>query len=269
MSKLGNVAVITGAASGIGCGLARIALERGMRLVLADIDAAALEAFAATLDGEVSTFTVDVRDPASVEALARHSYDTYGQVDLLFNNAGVLIGGKSWEIPSERWAHQLQVNVLGVVHGMAAFIPRMIAAGGPARVVNTASIGGLITAPYLAPYSASKFAVVALSESLALELQIEGAPIGASVLCPGPVRTEIFRETTSMTGASASEQTLAMMRDHTSQGLDPDELARRAFAGIDEGKFWIIPQPEYLDDTLRQRVEGILARQNPTMGLPA
>lgn len=269
MSDAGKVAVITGAASGIGCGLARASLARGMRLVLADIDSAALEAFAATLDGEVSTFAVDVRDPASVEALAEHAYATFGQVDLLFNNAGVLIGGKSWEIPAERWAWQLQVNVLGVVHGIASFVPRMIAAGRPARVINTGSMASFLASPYLAPYTASKFAVLAISETLALELQSENAPVSVSVLCPGPVQTEIFRETVSMADDTVSDRTVGMMRNITvNQGITPDELARRAFAGIDDGLFWIIPQPEILDENYRTRVDNMLARRNPTMAMP-
>ncbi|WOK36445.1 SDR family NAD(P)-dependent oxidoreductase [Sphingomonas sp. C3-2] len=263
------MAVITGAASGIGSGLARAALARGMRVVLTDIDGAALERFAATLEGVVSTCTVDVRDPASVEALAAHAYATFGQVDLLFNNAGVLIGGKSWEIPAERWAWQMQVNVMGVIHGIASFLPRMMAAGRPARVINTGSMASFIASPYLAPYSASKFAVLAISETLALELQSEQAPVSVSILCPGPVQTEIFRETVGMKADTVSDKTVGMMRDITvNQGISPDELARRAFAGIDEDQFWIIPQPEILDTLYRQRADNMLSRRNPSIAMP-
>lgn len=264
MTNAGEVAVITGAASGIGCGLARVALNRGMKVVLADIDAHRLAAFAASLDGDVACFATDVASAASVRALADFAYDTFGQVDLLFNNAGVLIGGKSWEIPAERWEWLMRVNVLGVVHGISAFVPRMIAANHPARVVNTASIGGLLASPLLAPYSASKFAVVSLTEALAVELQLEQAPVTASVLCPGPVQTDIFRETETMTGEAGIVEAVAQMRDYTIQGgITPDELARRAFAGIDAGEFWLIPQPETVDDVFRERVNNVLNRRNP------
>lgn len=269
MNRMEQVAVITGAASGIGSGLARAALARGMRVVLADIDNAALQQFAATLEGTVSTCAVDVRDPASMEALAAHAYATFGQVDLLFNNAGVLIGGKSWEIPAERWSWQMQVNVLGVVHGIASFVPRMMAAGRPARVINTGSMASFLASPYLAPYSASKFAVLAISETLALELQAEQAPVSVSVLCPGPVQTEIFRDTVSMTADTVSDKTVGMMRDITvNQGITPDELASRAFAGIDDDQFWIIPQPDILDTLYRQRVDNMLARHAPSIAMP-
>ena len=269
MNRSEQVAVITGAASGIGSGLARAALARGMRVALADIDEAALQTFAGTLDGPVSLCTVDVRDPASVEALADHAYAAFGQVDLLFNNAGVLIGGKSWDIPADKWTWQLQVNVLGVVHGIASFVPRMIAAGRPARVINTGSMASFIAAPYMGPYSASKFAVLAISETLALELQGEQAPVSVSVLCPGPVQTDIFRETVTMQDDTTSDRTVSMMRDITvNQGITPDELAARAFAGIDEEQFWIIPQPDPLDTLYRQRAEAMLERRNPGIAMP-
>ena len=265
-SRLGQVAVITGAASGIGSGLARAALDRGMKLVLADIDGKALDDFASGLGGDVSTRIVDVRDPLSVAGLADHAYATFGQVDLLFNNAGVLVGGKSWEIPADRWIWQLQVNVQGVVNGIASFVPRMIAAGRPSRVVNTGSMASFLASPYLAPYAASKFAVLAISEALALELEMEKAPVSVSVMCPGPVRTEIFRETECLTGDAVSDRTVGLMRDITvNQGISPDELACRAFADIDEGQFWIISHPELLDAAYRQRVDNMLARRAPSM----
>lgn len=267
--RIGDVAVITGAASGIGSALARAALERGMRVVLADIDTVALETFAQTLEGEVATLRVDVSDPSSVEQLAEFSYDRFGQVDLLFNNAGVLIGGKSWEIPSARWEWQMRVNVLGVVHGIASFVPRMSQSAKGGRIINTGSIGGFLTAPYLAPYNATKFAVVSISEALAMEVQSEGLPVEVSVLCPGPVRTEIFRETVGMNNDAVSDRTVSAMRNFvTGQGLSPDELARRAFDGIDAGLFWIIPQPEMLDEPYRQRVEELIARKNPSIIMP-
>lgn len=264
MTQPGDVAVITGAASGIGRGLARIALARQMRVVLADIDRDTLHDLAASLQGDVTVVPVDVADAAAVDALAVIAYDTYGQVDLLFNNAGVLLGGRSWDIPAARWEWLIRVNVLGVVHGIASFVPRMIKANRPARVINTASVGGLLASPLLAPYSASKFAVVALTEALAVELSLASAPVAASVLCPGPVKTEIYRETLSMPGDTDSITAVERMRDYTfGTGISPDELARRAFAGIDAEQFWIITHPEMVDDAYRRRSNAILERTIP------
>lgn len=258
------VAVITGAASGIGGGLARVALERGMRVILADRDEGRLNAFAATLSGDFIVCATDVTCPEQVERLATLSFDHFGRVDKLFNNAGVLVGGKSWEIPADRWNWVMQVNIMGIVHGVASFLPKMVATDRPCQIINTASVGGFLASPLLAPYSASKFAVVSMTEALAVELQIEGYKVSAALLAPGPVRTDIFRETTRMTSDEHISATVGQMRDYTyGEGIDPEELARRAFAGIDAGHFWLIPQPEVLDDMYRDRLEKLFARETP------
>jgi NAD(P)-dependent dehydrogenase (short-subunit alcohol dehydrogenase family) len=262
----GGVAVITGAASGIGTGLARKALALGMRVVLADVQEKALHEFAAGLRGEVLAVPTDVADAASVERLAQRAYETFGQVDLLFNNAGVLTTGYVWEIEPERWKRSLDINVYGVLHGLRSFVPRLLAAGRPAHIVNTASVGGFLPSPLMGPYSVSKFAVVALSESLRAELEMLRAPVGVSLLAPGPVKTGIFNNPFGAKAGAAAQAFVDNMRAMLEQhGLTPDQFAERVFSGVQAGQYWLIPQPEAFDELFRQRSEGILARTNPRM----
>jgi NAD(P)-dependent dehydrogenase (short-subunit alcohol dehydrogenase family) len=262
----GGVAVITGAASGIGTGLARKALALGMRVVLADINAAQLQAFADTLKGEVLAVPTNVADPAAVEALAERAYAAFGQVDLLFNNAGIMATGFSWEIEPARWQRMLDVNFNGVLHGIRSFVPRLLKAGRPAHIVNTASVGGFLPSPLMAPYSATKFAVVALTESLSGELQMLQAPIGVSLLAPGPVDTGIFNDPFGADIPAAVQGFVDTLRGMLSQhGLSPDAFAELVFAGLAKGQYWLLPQPEAIDEQLRQRTETILARQNPRL----
>jgi NAD(P)-dependent dehydrogenase (short-subunit alcohol dehydrogenase family) len=260
----GGVAVITGAASGIGTGLARKARALGMRLVLADVQERSLRDFAATLGGEVEAVPTDVADPAAVERLAERAYARFGQVDLLFNNAGVLTTGFSWEIEPGRWQRSLEINVHGVLHGLRSFVPRLLRAGRPAHIVNTASVGGFLPSPLMAPYSVSKFAVVALTESLRGELEMLQAPVGVSLLAPGPVKTGIFNDPFGPQAGPAAKAFVDNMRSMLEQhGLTPDQFAEPVFAGIAAGQYWLIPQPEAFDEAFRQRNEGILARSNP------
>jgi NAD(P)-dependent dehydrogenase (short-subunit alcohol dehydrogenase family) len=262
----GGVAVITGAASGIGAGLARRALALGMRVVLADVQAQALQAFAAGLRGEVLAVPTDVADAEAVERLAQRAYAAFGEVDLLFNNAGVLSTGHVWEIEPERWKRSLDINVHGVLHGLRSFVPRLLQAGRPAHIVNTASVGGFLPSPLMAPYSASKFAVVALTESLRAELEMLQAPVGVSLLAPGPVKTGIFDHPFGAQPGAAAQAFVDNMRAMLEQhGLTPDQFAERVFAGVAAGQYWLIPQPEAFDEPFRRRSEGILARATPRM----
>ena len=254
-----GVAVITGAASGIGAGLARHAAGRGMIVVLADRDVARLDAVALEIGELAIAVPTDVASPAALEALAERAFAA-GPVDLLFNNAGVLTTGLSWEIPADKWRQAVEVNVLGMVNGLRAFVPRLIAADRPARIVNTASVGGFLPSPLMAPYSATKFAVVALTESLAGELAMQPSQVKVSLLAPGPVKSEIFREDAS----AASREFLGTMRSMLDvHGIGPDAFAARVFAGIDRGDYWIIPQPETFDDGFRARNDAITARTAP------
>jgi NAD(P)-dependent dehydrogenase (short-subunit alcohol dehydrogenase family) len=260
----GGVAVITGAASGIGTGIAHKALKLGMKVVLADIQEKALNYFAATLEGEVVTVPTDVSDAASVEALAERAYAEFGAVDLLFNNAGVMATGLSWEIEPARWERSIGVNFNGVLHGIRSFVPRLLKANRPAHIVNTSSVGGFLPSPMMAPYSVTKFAVVALTEAVRGELEMLKAPIGISLLAPGPVTSGIFNDPFGAVVRPEVQQFVDYLRVLlTENGLSPDEFAELIFGGIQDGKFWIIPQPHAFDEGFRKRVEDILARRNP------
>lgn len=258
-----TVTVITGAASGIGAGLARLAAAKGMQVVLADRDLAGLEQVAQAIKaggGTALAVPTDVTEQASLNALADHAYTAFGQVDLLFNNAGVLSTGNCWEISEAQWQQSWQVNVNGIVNGLRAFVPRLLKADRPARIINTASVGGFMPSPYMAPYTATKFAVVALTESLASELAAVNPQIKVSLLAPGPVKTAIFRETPTQ----ASTQFHGMMTSLLEQnGLSSDEFALRVFAAIARGDYWIVPQPEMLDPLLQTRSKMIESRSDP------
>lgn len=262
----GGVAVITGAASGIGSGLARHAQTRGMRVVVADVDDVALQALAESLPGEVVPVVTDVTDPASVEQLAQRSYEAFGQVDLLFNNAGIMGTGNTWEIGLERWKRVMEVNVYGILHGIHSFVPRLLKAARPARIVNTASIGGFLPSPLMSPYSASKFAAVALTESLCCELQLLKAPVGVSLLAPGPVKTGIFSDPFDGEANAATKAFVDNMVTMTEQfGLTPDEFAVRVFESIEAGNYWLIPQPETFDEPFTARNTLISSRSQPAI----
>lgn len=271
----GRVAVITGASSGIGAGLARRAAALGMKLVLADIAAERLAEFAGELSAtgaEVTAVVTDVADPASVTALADTAYTRFGTVDLLVNNAGIMAMGYAWEIPADRWDAMLRVNIGGYVNGIRAFVPRMLERGERGEkswVVNVSSIGGLLPSPLMAPYSVTKFGVLALTESLHYEMRMKGAPVQVSVVTPGSVKSEIFRaarpgETAPPEIAAFNAQLQQLADEH---GLTPEEHAERVFDMVAEGKYWAIPQPEQLFPALQPRTDMILGQVNPELRL--
>src|SRR5271170_2541366 len=189
----GKVAVITGGASGIGRAVADRAAAEGMKVVLADIEEGPLKAAVddlTTHGADALGVVTDVADAASVRALRDRALDRFAAVHLVHNNAGIGLGGPIWEVSEADWRWILGVNLWGVVHGVAAFTPLLIEQG-EGHIVNTASVAGLIAAPFLGPYNATKQAVVAISETLYKDLQTVGAPVGVSVLCPGFVQTRI------------------------------------------------------------------------------
>jgi NAD(P)-dependent dehydrogenase (short-subunit alcohol dehydrogenase family) len=265
MSTPAKSAVITGAASGIGLGLAREAARRGLRLVLADRDASALATAADALPDALAVPT-DVTDQAAVDRLAEIAFDRFGgQVDLLFNNAGIMATGFTWEIDPARWDASLKVNVGGVLNGIRAFVPRMLKAATPARIINTASVGGFNPSPLMAPYSATKFAVVAITESLKGELDMLKAPIAVSLLAPGPVRSAIFDDPFGGEIHPATESFVEALRSMIGQyGMDPEPFAAAVFDAIDRGDYWIVPQPEALDPMLERRHVMIAQRAQPS-----
>jgi NADP-dependent 3-hydroxy acid dehydrogenase YdfG len=266
ISRSDQVAVITGAASGIGAGLARKANRLGMKVVLADLDADRLASVAAGLDGETLSVSLDVTVQEAMQELADTVWNRFGRVDLLFNNAGIMTTGLMWEIDPGLWQHAFDVNVGGVMNGIRAFVPRMVEMGMPAHIINTASVGGFLPSPLMAAYTATKAAVVALTESLHGELTIMKSPVKASLLAPGPVKSSIFD--VSVAGNARAETidfVNGVRRVLKQHGLDADELADRVFSDIDQDRFWILPQPETIDEQLQRRIDAILTRRNPVL----
>lgn len=247
-----RTAVITGAASGIGRGLARACAAAGMRVALLDIQPAALqeaERELAATGADVCTVVTDVSDAASVEAACEAVHRRFGKVHLLANNAGVAVHGRPIaEIPLADWHWALGVNVMGVVHGVHSFLPRMRAHGEGGHVLNTASIGGLQVRPGLngGAYSATKYAVVALSESLRNELA--GTDIGVSVLCPGPVRTNLARTSAARPkrfGPASAAAVPEFLSAVLEAGADPDVIGEQALRAVREQRFFVFTHPEH------------------------
>ncbi len=199
----GSVAVVTGAASGIGAALARAFAAAGCSVVLADVDAVALDAVAATMEEEVLTVVTDVSVAADLEHLAETAFNRFGAVHVLCNNAGVSTFNPVVAQSLDDWRWVLGVNLWGVIHGVQAFLPRMTAKGQPAHIVNTSSLAGLASGlPSLGPYNVSKVGVVALSETLRMELAMAGSPVGVSVLCPGSTPTRILESERNRPGGA-------------------------------------------------------------------
>ncbi|MDJ0781362.1 MAG: SDR family NAD(P)-dependent oxidoreductase [Desulfosarcinaceae bacterium] len=270
-----SVAVITGAASGIGRGLAEHCLQRRIKVVLGDIEAGALAETAADLDGaggQVHPVRVDVADAADVERLAEEALAAFGRVDLLFCNAGVAAGGALWESTTRDCDWVMGVNLWGVIHCIRSFVPRMLAQGTPGHIVNTASVAGLFTFHPSALYHLSKHAVVSLSEQLQHDLRLRGAAIGVSILCPGFVNTRIMDAERNRpvhlqndpdTGppSHGGEESEALFRRMVAAGLPPARVAEQVFTAISEERFLIHTHPElepYYRDRLAALGEGRL-----------
>ncbi len=280
MEYKGKVAVVTGAGSGIGGGLAGKCGQLGMKVVACDIDAKGLKAAEESLSHkgvEVLALETDVTDYNSVARAAEAAYARFGRVNLLFNNAGVLVSGISWERSLEDWRWNLDVNVMGVIHGIKAFVPRMVAGGEEGIVVNTASVGGLTAGPFMGPYTTSKFAVVGLTETLNAEFSVMGLKLRAACLCPGEVSTGIFRSERirpQKFGARAQSSRPEDVKFHEylasfveGKGIAPAELAERVFAALDAGKFWIFPHPAF-KKAFTQRHEAMMKDQAVPSRLP-
>jgi NAD(P)-dependent dehydrogenase (short-subunit alcohol dehydrogenase family) len=255
-----KVAVVTGAASGIGRATAERCAAEGMTVVLADIEEPAL------LETAQSMAHVGAR-------LLPYRVDVSSAVHLLFNNAGVAPEGMPvWAQTLDTWRWVIDVNLYGVIHGIRSFIPRMLASGEEGHVVNTASVAGLHAGPMISPYYATKHAVVGLSESLFLELQMGNARVGASVLCPAFVKTRIAESARNrpQTGeaAAGSDEFKMMVRGMVEQGVSPQSIAEQVFDAIQKRQFWILTHPDF-DAALRERTNGMLERRNPQAAIPA
>jgi NAD(P)-dependent dehydrogenase (short-subunit alcohol dehydrogenase family) len=270
----GKVAVITGAASGIGRGIAERCVRAGMHVVLADIDEADLaraEAELKTLGGDVLGVRTDVSQRSDVEELARRTIAAFGQVHLLFNNAGVGAGGTPWEATWNDWEWVIGVNLWGVIHGVKVFTPIMLAQNTECHIVNTSSGAGLTVGGFSAPYAVTKHAVVALSESLYLTLEQRKALVKVSVLCPGLVRTHIGDSERArpaelrnppVTMTPEMQAGLAAFKAAIEASMSPAEVADVVFAAIEKEQFYILPHPEWIE-AVKLRTDKLLRMENP------
>jgi NAD(P)-dependent dehydrogenase (short-subunit alcohol dehydrogenase family) len=236
----GKVAVVTGAASGIGLGIAEAFAAAGMKLVLADLDTPRLLAQRARLVAEghdVVAVVTDVGDPDQVEALAAAAVDAFDDVHVICNNAGIVRSGRVWELPLEDWELVLRVNLLGVVHGVRTFVPRFLASGHDGHVVNVASMAAVTPVPGIAPYNVAKHGVLALSETLHAELAAAGAPIGVTLVMPGRVRSRL--------GRSPGDPDVAPTDAPPEPGLlEPEEVGAQVVAAMRADQLHLFTHPE-------------------------
>jgi len=272
-----KVAVITGAAGGIGRALAERSARAGMKVVLADIEEDALvrtEKEMRAAGGTVLAVRTDVSKADDVQALARKTLDSFGAVHLLCNNAGVAVASKAtWETTLEDWQWCLGVNLWGVIHGIRTFMPIMLKQNTEGHMVNTASVAGLVTFPYLAIYDATKHAVVAITESLHYELSLLGSKIKASVLCPGFIRTRImdsYRNRPVEFGTQSAEEATTVpsnwevYRQAIEVAFPPQFAAEQVFHAIWHEKLYIHTTTDF-HDLVRQRADDIVGQRNPSL----
>jgi NAD(P)-dependent dehydrogenase (short-subunit alcohol dehydrogenase family) len=274
---VGKVAVVTGAASGIGFAMAeRFALE-GMKVVLADVEGDALVRAEAELRGRganVLAVRTDVRQASEVEALAEKTLAAFGAVHVVCNNAGVYVTKSAWEQTLADWEWVLGVNLWGVIHGVRTFVPIMLRQGTEGHIVNTASEAGLTSTAFLGSYCVSKFGVVTLSESLAEELAQLGAPVKVSVLCPNMVRTNLMTSARNRPRALTNPEEASPVRPGAQRldeslrkgfedtGILPGQVADHVVAAIRADTFYILTHPVTKEE-VRVRMERILEGRNP------
>jgi NAD(P)-dependent dehydrogenase (short-subunit alcohol dehydrogenase family) len=274
----GKIALITGGASGVGKAIGARLVREGCRVILCDIDQGKLDAAVADIGAEAG-LAADVTKEQAVEQLADTVFARFGAVHLLFNNAGVGLGEanrKIWTLPLNDWRWGIDVNVLGVVHGIKAFVPRMLASGEQGVVINTSSSnGGLRSLPNTPIYAASKAAVTSISEVLHQQLLREGTQVRAAILFPGPntvntsimasnlVRPDEYAEGTSREVAYRTMQELVEKTGLKISLTEPEEVADFAVDGVKAGRFWLLPESETGDAMLRDRMTNILARVDP------
>lgn len=251
----GKVAVVTGGGAGIGLALAHAFAREGMHIVIADVQddvMAGAEAELQAAGAEVLAVHTDVSDPDAVDALHAATIERFGAVHVLCNNAGVEVGAATWELNRAAWQWVVGVNLFGVVNGQHSFLPTMLAQN-EGHIVNTASLAGLLALPFSAPYTATKHAVVGLSETLFHELALTGSDVHVSVLCPGWVKTRIFESKRNYPAGGIpppeTEVPVAKMVEEwaanaVAEGLDPAEVARQVVEAVKADRFWILTHPE-------------------------
>jgi len=272
----GKVAVVTGGGRGIGRGLAIAAARAEMSVVLADVDEKGMAETSELLSAQKAhslSIKCDVSKSEEVEQLAARAYERFGAVHLLFNNAGVGVLGPAWTTTLEDWQWVLGINLMGVVHGIRSFVPRMLAQGGEGHVVNTASVAGLITVAANSVYSVSKHGVVALSECLYHDLKFAGANIGVSVLCPAYVNTGIadsgrnrpkeLEATNPLGGVFEAHLRQALLKGR----LSAAEVAQFTFDAVAQDRFYVLPHGK-IKGAIEIRMRDILEDRRPTNTLP-
>jgi NAD(P)-dependent dehydrogenase (short-subunit alcohol dehydrogenase family) len=274
-----KVAVITGAASGIGRALAERCVEEGMKVALADVEVEALTKSEASLKAAGATVLAvrtDISQARDVEALAHKTLEVFGAVHLLCNNAGVAgTAAPLWELTHADWEWVMGVNLWGVIHGLRVFVPIMLAQDMDCHIVNTASMAGLISTPGLAPYKVTKHGVVTLSETLYHELTERGAKVKVSVLCPGIVNTRIMESARNRPGHlpttelfdPASKAGWEALRQMVPAGMPPAQVADTVFEALRKEQFYIFTHPED-KEAIRTRMEDILQERAPTFPGP-
>lgn len=269
LDLIGKTAVVTGAASGIGRALVDRCLAEGMNVVLADIEQQALDTTLAELSPESArllALRIDVSQPDDVERLANATIETFGSVHMLFNNAGVGAGTTIWESTPADWTWVMGVNLWGVIHGIRAFVPVMLAQGEGGYVVNTASIAGLVRGHHSASYAVTKHAVVSLTEQLAVELERLGSNIRTAVLCPSWVSTKINESGRNRPAELANPEDPPLtperlkrweeLREIMATATPAREIADFTFEGLRAGKFYLLPHPES-QQWVRNRFDAI------------
>jgi NAD(P)-dependent dehydrogenase (short-subunit alcohol dehydrogenase family) len=272
----GKVAVITGAASGIGRAMVDRFGAAGMKVVLADIEKGALDdAVASVTAAGVDAIGVptDVSDGAAVEALRDAALDRYGAIHVACNNAGVGTGGKVWEQTVDDWQWVLGVNLWGVIHGVRTFVPVMLRQGA-GHIVNTASMAGLTSPPFMGIYNVTKHAVVTLSETLFTELQLEAADVGVSVLCPGWVKTNLADAERNRPGQSSFadvvDESGGSLRDVLNGllagGLEPAAVAELVFEAVRDRRFYVLTHPDW-NVMISNRTDNIVNGQDPRLAM--
>ncbi len=270
----GRIAVITGAASGIGNALAHRFADAGMKLALVDIEADPLSATAEALrkqGSEVLARVVDVSDGARMDTLGEEVLEHFGAVHVVCNNAGVAVAGPMWELSTEDWEFALRPNLWGVIHGVRVFAPHLVAQG-EGHIVNTASSAGLISVAAMGPYNVTKQGVVALSETLYGDLQAIGSPVGVSVLCPGFVQTRIWdsernrpdelrRERPSV-APELMEALQAYLRGLIEKSMPAEAIAEAVHHAILNGRFYVLTHKSTAQ-SFKERADRIIAGENP------
>lgn len=274
-----KVAVITGAASGIGQGIAERCADEGMKIVLADVEKSALSKAEKALRSkgvQVLSVLTDVSKENEVETLAKKTIDKFGQVDLLVNNAGVVAGNTIWESTSSDWEWVMGVNLWGVIHGLRSFIPIMLKQKTESYIVNNASATGLVSYGLSAPYQVTKHAVVALSENLYYSLKQQKTNINVSVLCSGWVNTRVLnsgRNRPSKLKDASKKKTVGQeniaryvkkMRQSIQEGMSPHEVADFVLKAMENKQFYIFTHPSETTPLVKQRMENLLHGQNPS-----